>query len=108
MVGWYAEGTFSSSVLVIGGASSPQPSLSTLRLFVGPCLVLEPARGLKAAAPALLRVGVKAGFEEMGGGGAFAVPADDPPPYLEPEASETFWIIDSGVRSRSDRAVICT
>lgn len=51
---------------------------------------------------------MKAGFEaiegliEAVGGGAVAEE------YFAPEASATFWIMLSGERSRSDRAVICT
>ena len=56
--------------------------------------MLEPARlppnGLNPLAAALLRVGLKAGFEETGGGGALAVDVAGAPPYLEPDASETF------------------
>jgi len=56
-----------------------------------------------------LCVGVKAGFEATAGfveaatgGGASLLE------YFEPEASATFWMMPSGVRSRSDRAVIWT
>lgn len=70
--------------------------------------VRDPAKGLKPPPPALLRVGVKAGLEETGGGGPLLLGSDPPPEYLEPEASDTFLMMDSGVRSRSDRAVIWT
>ena len=69
---------------------------------------LEFAKGLKAPAAPLLRVGVKAGFEDTGGGGPLLAEACGAPEYLEPDASETFRTIDSGVRSRSDLAVTCT
>ena len=64
-------------------------------------------RGLYPPAPPVLRVGVKAGFDEIGGGG----PAEPgvgvaPPEYFDPDASDTFWTMPSGVRSLSDRAVI--
>ena len=58
--------------------------------------------------PALLWVGVKAGFEDTGGRGAAAVEEELPPEYFEPEASDTFCTMDSGVKSRSERAVIWT
>lgn len=38
-------------------------------------------------------------------GGAVGILEDE---YLAPEASPTFWTIDSGERSDSDRAVTCT
>jgi hypothetical protein len=52
-------------------------------------------------------VGVNTGFDATAGaavGAAEALPAE----YFEPEASATFWIMPSGVRSRSDRAVTWT
>jgi len=104
-VGLYAGWTFSNCDLVTGGASAPHPSSSVL-LESWPGRDRELASGLKAALPPD-RVGLKAGFEVMGGGpvdvftGA-ALPAE----YFAPEASETFCTIPSGVRSRSDRAVI--
>lgn len=57
----------------------------------------------------LLCVGVNTGFDATTGFGA-AVGATGvlPAEYFEPEASATFWIMPSGVRSRSDRAVIWT
>lgn len=64
------------------------------------------AKGLNAPAP-LFCVGVNAGLEG-GGGGPPEVVDGEAPEYLDPDASATFWTIDSGVRSRSDRAVICT
>lgn len=85
-----------------GGASAPHPSSSTGSSF----LVF---RSLDARPPPvpLDCVGVKAGFDATGGlvlvaTGGGALPAE----YLEPEESATFCIIPSGVKSRSDRAVI--
>ena len=51
---------------------------------------------------------MKAGLEDTGGGGPLLAEAWGAPEYLEPDASETFRTIDSGVRSRSDLAVTCT
>jgi hypothetical protein len=73
-----------------------------------PGLDLELAKGLKLDAPPD-RVGLKAGLEVTGGGGpddggGAALPAE----YLAPDASATFCTMLSGVRSRSDRAVIWT
>ena len=104
-VGLYAGATFSSCDLTTGGASAPHPSSSTFESF---CLARELANGLKPEA-AEDRVGLKAGFEATGGGG----PEDDggaalPAEYFAPDASATFWTMASGVRSRSDRAVIWT
>lgn len=105
-VGLYADSTFSSVLRETCGALDPQPSFSSSPAFV--VEVLE--RALVAAKerdPAALCVGVKTGLEAIGGGG----PLDDAvgalsPEYLEPEASSTLRMILSGVRSRSDRAVI--
>ena len=65
---------------------------------------LGPDNGLKLPPPPI-RVGVKTGFEVTGGGGPRdpGIVADE---YFEPEASATFCIILSGLRSWSDRAVI--
>lgn len=71
------------------------------------CLSLEFARGLKEELPPV-RVGVKAGFEETGGAGPVEAEGALPAEYLEPDASATFCTMPSGVRSRSDRAVIWT
>jgi hypothetical protein len=59
--------------------------------------------------PVPLCVGVNTGFDGTTGFGATAG-ADEalPAEYLAPEASATFRAILSGVRSRSDRAVIWT
>ena len=76
--------------------------------FGGTARDLEFAKGLKPPVAPLLRVGVKAGLEETGGGGPLFPVAGGAPEYLEPDASETFCTIDSGVRSRSDLAVTCT
>jgi hypothetical protein len=59
--------------------------------------------------PLLLCVGVKAGFADIAGfvdvaTGGGASPAE----YLEPEESATFFMMPSGVRSLSERAVIWT
>jgi hypothetical protein len=64
---------------------------------------LCPGNGLNPPPP--IRVGVKTGFEATGGGGACNsdIVVDE---YFEPEASATFCIILSGLRSWSDRAVI--
>lgn len=64
------------------------------------------AKGLKAAEPPLLLVGMKAGFEEAGGGGLLDTAGPLPAEYFDPDASQTFCTIPSGVRSRSDRAII--
>jgi hypothetical protein len=57
--------------------------------------------------PPPIDFGVKTGFLAATGGGPpegmFA-----PPEYFAPEASETFWMIFSGLRSASDRAVTWT
>ncbi len=90
-----------------GGASSPQPSASTFVFFVALGRLLA-IKGLKTPPLALLREGVKTGFDETGGGGPLLAATIPPPEYFEPDASDTFWTIDSGVRSRSERAVICT
>lgn len=106
-MGLYADCTFSICERVTGGASTPHPSSSTLPSF---CALLDrgPARGLNPV-PAPDLVGVNAGFEVTGGGG----PEEDgggalPAEYFAPEASSTFCIMPSGVRSRSERAVIWT
>lgn len=103
LVGLYADATFSSCDLTTGGASAPQPSSSTFESFF---LARELANGLKPDAAVDL-VGLKTGFEATGGGGpedggGAALPAE----YFAPDASATFWTMLSGVRSRSDRAVI--
>lgn len=64
--------------------------------------------GLNPEDPPPTRVGVNTGLEEAGGGGPLEVGIEPPPEYLEPEASATFWMMLSGVRSRSDLAVIST
>jgi hypothetical protein len=64
----------------------------------------DPVSGLKPPPPPT-RVGVKAGFEVTGGGGP-RNPGAVAGEYFEPEESATFCIMPSGVRSRSDRAVI--
>ena len=52
---------------------------------------------------------VLAGLEAVGGGGPLdSGGAELPAEYFAPEASATFWTMPSGVRSRSDRAVIWT
>ena len=51
---------------------------------------------------------MKAGFEDTGGAGPAAGAGALPTEYFEPDASATFWTMPSGVRSRSDRAVIWT
>jgi hypothetical protein len=59
--------------------------------------------------PPLLCVGVKAGFEVTDGFVAAATSGGAlPAEYFDPEASATFCMIPSGVKSRSDLAVICT
>lgn len=106
MVGLYAGCTFSICERVTGGASAPHPSSSTFPPFWA-LFDLELAKGLNPA-PAPDLVGVNAGFEATGGGGpedgGGALPAE----YFAPEESATFCTIPSGVRSRSDRAVIWT
>lgn len=91
--------TLSSWVLVTGGASAPHPSASTL------------ASDLLVALDGIpeLCVGVKTGLEAIEGlvaaatgGGASLLE------YFAPEASATFRMMLSGVRSRSERAVIWT
>ena len=87
-----------------GGASAPHPSSSTFAFG----LDLELAKGLKLEVP-LERVGLKTGLEANGGGG----PEDAGggallEEYFAPEASATFLTMLSGVRSRSERAVIWT
>jgi hypothetical protein len=52
-------------------------------------------------------VGVKTGFFAATGGGPLEG-IFGPPEYFAPEASETFCIIFSGVRSASERAVTWT
>jgi hypothetical protein len=89
---------------VTGGASCPQPSSSTFPPETG-ARDLD-ARGLNPDPPPPTLVGVKAGFEDNGGGGPPDEGLAPPPEYLEPEESSTFLIMASGVRSRSDRAVI--
>ena len=64
------------------------------------------AKGLNPRAPPVLRVGVKTGFDAAGGGGPLGVACGVPAEYFEPDASATFWTMPSGVRSRSERAVI--
>lgn len=92
-----------------GGASAPQPSSSTFASFGASERSRGPVKGLKRLPPPpLLRVGVKTGFEDTGGWGPLLLEDAAPAEYLEPEASDTFWTIDSGVRSRSERAVIWT
>lgn len=91
---------------MIGGASAPHPSASTFPL----CWVLDldPAKGLKPPTPPDL-VGLKAGLEATGGAGPEdGVEAALLEEYFAPEASATFFTMPSGVRSRSDRAVIWT
>lgn len=104
-VGLYAGATFSNCDLIIGGASAPHPSSSAFASLCVRTLVL--ANGLKPPETPDL-VGLKTGFEATGGGGPDCEAVDPPPEYLAPEASETFCTILSGVRSRSDRAVIWT
>jgi hypothetical protein len=73
-----------------------------------PGLERELAKGLNPEVPDD-RVGLKAGLEAVGGGGPLdGGGAELPAEYFEPEASATFWTMLSGVRSRSDRAVIWT
>lgn len=74
-----------------------------------PGLDRELAKGLKPEVATLDRVGLKAGLEAVGGGGPEEVlggllGAE----YFAPEASATFCTMPSGVRSRSERAVIWT
>lgn len=95
--------TFSSWVLVTGGASAPQPSSSTF-CCAGDAVRCAPPKGLK---PPPDRAGVKTGFDATEGlgpdlAGAGASPAE----YFEPDESATFCTMPSGVRSRSERAVI--
>lgn len=82
-----------------GGASDPQPSASTLASDLREDLIGMPEvwEGEKTGLDAM--VGLVAAAT---GGGASLLE------YLEPEASATFRIMPSGVRSRSERAVICT
>ena len=103
-VGLYAGATFSSCDLITGGASAPHPSSSTFGSFALP---LELANGLKPEV-AVDRVGLKAGFDASGGGSEDGVGATLPAEYLAPDASATFLTMPSGVRSRSERAVIWT
>lgn len=105
-VGVYAVPTFSSWLLVTSGASSPQPSASVGAEGAG-ALDREP-NGLKAAEPPPTRVGWKTGFDATGGGPPLLAGAFGPPPYFAPDASATFCVMLSGVRSRSERAVTCT
>jgi hypothetical protein len=86
------------------GASAPHPSSST-GPDDGAARALAP-RGLKPEPPLPEIVGVKTGLEEMGGGGPSDFGIELAPEYFEPEASATFCTIASGVRSRSDLAVI--
>lgn len=65
---------------------------------------LERPNGLNPEPPPPVCVGVKTGFFAATGGG----PPEGmfgPPEYLAPDASETFWMIFSGERSASERAV---
>src|SRR6266480_4034984 len=103
-VGLYAGATFSSCVLVTGGASAPHPSLSVCSC--GWATRDRDPRGLNGEPLPAMAVGVNTGFDEAGGLGPLADGIFPPPEYFEPEASATFCMIESGVRSRSDRAVI--
>ena len=106
-MGLYAGATFSSCDLVTGGASWPQPSSSTFVSFL-PGRERELAKGLKPTFPDD-RVGLKTGFDAVGGGALLGgAVVELPAEYFAPEASATFWTMLSGVRSRSDRAVIWT
>lgn len=57
-----------------------------------------------------VRLGVNTGFVATGGfaGAVAGAGGEFEEEYLAPDASETFWRIPSGVRSRSERAVIWT
>lgn len=90
---------------MIGGASAPQPSSSAFASFCVLARVL--ANGLKPP-DTPERVGLKTGFEATGGGGPPCALVEAPPEYFAPDASATFCTMLSGVRSRSDRAVIWT
>jgi hypothetical protein len=105
LVGLYADWTFSSCDLVTSGASAPQPSASSLALGAG---ALERPRGLNPEPPPPTDVGVKTGFLDATGGGPLEEGMLGPPEYFAPEASATFWMILSGVRSASERAVTWT
>lgn len=108
-VGLYAGATFSSCVRVVLGASAAQPSSSVLESCAGAPLERPPS-DLKPVDDPPTWVGVNAGFDAAGGGGARSSLALDAvsPEYLDPDASATLRIMLSGVRSRSLRAVICT
>jgi hypothetical protein len=82
------------------GASSPQPSVS---VDVG-------AAGLdrEAKREPPVRVGMKTGLVAAGGGGARESEVEGPPPYLAPDALDTFSMMLSGLRWLSERAVIST
>ncbi len=69
-------------------------------------LIPELPKGLNPPTPLLLTVGVKAGFEDATARWLFALVLEIPAEYFEPDASATFCIIPSGVKSRSERAVI--
>lgn len=87
-----------------GGASGPQPSSTRVlsgRSRSGPAGVL-----FRAMPPD--RDGVKTGFEDVGGLGAVEIAWSLPEVYLAPEASLTFFMMPSTVRSASERAVIWT
>ena len=60
-----------------------------------------------------VRVGMKTGLVAAGGGGAREAEApesevEEPPPYLAPDALDTFSMMLSGLRWLSERAVIST
>ena len=105
LVGLYAVPTFSSCDLVTSGASAPHPSASSSPLGAG---ARERPSGLNADPPPPTFVGVKTGFFAATGGGPLDEGILAPPVYLAPDASDTFWMILSGVRSASERAVTCT
>lgn len=84
-----------------GGASAPHPSASAVE---SPDWAALARMGLYPPPP-LLCVGVKAGLDATIGFVAAAT-GGAPAEYFEPDASATFCMIPSGVRSRSDLAVI--
>jgi hypothetical protein len=58
-----------------------------------------------------VRVGIKTGLVAAGGGGARDAAESEvegPPPYLAPDALDTFSMMLSGLRWLSERAVIST
>ena len=59
-----------------------------------------------------VRVGMKTGLVAAGGGGAredaLESEVEAPPPYLAPDALDTFSMMLSGLRWLSERAVIST